>query len=80
MGSTCDITTFTDNTGSSDSLDVTCTVPTNPSNSDKAIAVAGDHLPKVHFAGLGFAIDDVSLTATTIEPVIGLDTNIVASD
>ena len=77
MGSECAITAFTDNTNS---LDITCSVPTNPSNSDMAIAVAGDHLPKVHFAGIGFAIEDVSLTDTTIEPVISLTENIVGSD
>ena len=69
MGSSCTITAFTDNT---DSLAITCTIPTDADHGDTAVAVAGVHKPKVHFAGIGFAIYDGSLTDETVTPTIDL--------
>jgi hypothetical protein len=66
MGSPCGITSFTDNTNT---LDITCKIPTNPLDGNKAVSIAGNHLPKVHFEGIGFAITD-GLTATSIQPEI----------
>ena len=79
MGSPCTITSFTDNTGSSDSLDITCTIPTNADFADTAVAVAGVHKPKVHFAGIGFAIYDGGLTDETVTPTIDLSTTLEGS-
>ncbi|MDP6583794.1 MAG: hypothetical protein QF535_03995 [Anaerolineales bacterium] len=59
-------------------MDINCTLPTDPGNRNKVVGVAGEHLPKVHFAGLGFALTD-SLTSTPIEPMIDFDTMIYGS-
>lgn len=68
MGSVCTPSAFT---LSDTTLDITCTIPTNSANSNKAVAVAGDHKPSVHFAGVGFA-DVSAISAYTLDPVLSL--------
>jgi len=67
MGSPCAIATF--NAGATQ-LEMTCTIPVNTNNDNKAVAVAGDHIPEIHFEGTGYAIVDPAVTATTLEPVL----------
>jgi len=66
MGSPCTITTF-DLVDTA--LNIACTIPVNANNANKARAVAGDHLPEIHFEGVGYAIVDSNLVATTLLPV-----------
>ena len=72
LGSTCGITVFTNK---NTEIDITCKIPLV---NTKAKAVAGDFKPKVHFAGIGYAITS-ALTATTINPTLNILTNIPSS-
>jgi hypothetical protein len=52
MGSPCAISAF--NAGET-TLQMTCTIPVDANNNNKAVAVAGDHIPEIHFKGTGYA-------------------------
>jgi len=69
MGSPCSITAFT---AGETTLEIICNIPVNAANANKAVAVAGDHFPEIHFAGVGYALRDGSLTATSLVPVVSL--------
>ena len=72
MEANCENIQLTDN---SESLSLSCTLPTNPDNDNKVIAVAGDWLPKVHFKSIGYAMT-TGLVETVLEPEISITSTI----